>query len=146
MQLDLTNAEKPSYDLIKLPPDITVLSSEQLAEIFTVLTGWADYAATQLAVAQIQEKEAEKKVDRKSAALTVEKMGTATKADKVTLIKAQIALDPDLQDLEDKYHQCYVNRKAWEVMLTNQERDITLISREISRRTADQRALRKDYL
>ena len=84
-----------------------------------------------------KEKEAEKKVDRKVASLTVEKMGAATKADKVTLIKAQIALDPELQDLEDAYHQCYVNRKAWEVMLSNQERDITLVSREISRRDSE---------
>lgn len=150
MQLDsvkdqLLAAKQPSYEMVKLPPDITVLSSEQLAEMFTVLTGWADYFATQLATAQIEEKEAERKVDRKVASLTVEKLGAATKADKVTLIRAQIACDPDVQDLEDKHHQVYVMRKAWEVMLNNQERDITLVSREITRRTSDQRSFRKDY-
>lgn len=152
MQLDslnvqgmLASATKPDYDLVKLPPDITTLSSEQLAEMFTVLTGYADYFATQLATAQIQEKEAEKKVDRKVAALTVEKLGAATKADKVTLIRAQIACDPDVQALEDAHYQVYVMRKAWEVMLNNQERDITLVSREITRRTSDQRSFRKDY-
>ena len=150
MQLDsvtdkLVTAKQPNYEMVKLPPDITALSSEQLAEMFTVLTGWADYIATQFANAQIQEKVLEKKVDRKVASLTVEKMGAATKADKVTLIKAQIALDPDLQDLEEQHHQAYAQRKAWEVMLSNQERDITLVSREITRRTSDQRAFRKDY-
>ena len=61
MQLDsltvhdqLLKAKQPNYEMVKLPPDITVLSSEQLAEMFTVLTGWADYIATQLANAQIQ--------------------------------------------------------------------------------------------
>lgn len=151
MQLDsietsLINAQKPSYDMVKLPRDITVLSSEQLAEMFTILTGWADYIATQFANSQIQEKALEKKVDRKVAALTVEKMGNATKADKVTLIRAQIALDPELQDLEEAHHTAYAQRKAWEVMLSNQERDIMLVSREITRRTSDQRAMRKDYL
>lgn len=150
MQLDsvkdhLLAAKQPTYEMVKLPPDITVLSSEQLAEMFTVLTGWADYFATQLTTSQIEEKEAEKKVDRKVASLTVEKLGAATKADKVTLIRAQIACDPDVQALEDAYHQVYVMRKAWEVMLNNQERDITLVSREITRRTSDQRAFRKDY-
>lgn len=150
MQLDsvkdqLLAAKQPSYDMVKLPPDITVLSSEQLAEMFTVLTGWADYFATQLATAQIEEKEAERKVDRKVASLTVEKLGAATKADKVTLIRAQIACDADVQSLEDAHHQVYVMRKAWEVMLNNQERDITLVSREITRRTSDQRSFRKDY-
>ena len=151
MQLDSINqhlleAKEPSYALVKLPPDITVLSSEQLAEMFTVLTGYADYFATMLANAQIQEKVAEKKVDRKNASLVVEKLGTASKADKVTLVRAQIALDPELQKLEDEHHQAYVWRKSWEVMLSNQERDITLVSREITRRTSDQRALRKDSM
>jgi hypothetical protein len=54
MQLDsltiydqLLTTKQPSYEMVKLPPDITALSSEQLAEMFTVLTGWADYFATQ---------------------------------------------------------------------------------------------------
>ena len=56
-------------------------------------------------------------------------------------------LDPfgGIQDLEDKHHQAYVQRKAWEVMLQNQERNTTLVSREITRRTSDQRSFRKDY-
>lgn len=150
MQLDsvkhIIAATPPSYDMVKLPPDITSLSSEQLAEVFTGLTGWADFFATQLANAQIREKTLEKLVDRKVASLTVEKMGQSTKADKVSLIKAQIALEPELQKLEDQLHEAYTQRKAWEVMLSNQERDISLVSREITRRTSDQRALRKDYL
>lgn len=152
MQLDsltvhdqLLTAKQPNYEMVKLPPDITVLSSEQLAEMFTVLTGWADYIATQLANAQIQEKTFEKKLDRKVASLLVEKMGAKEKGDRVTLVKAQISMDKDVQDLEDRHHQAYVQRKAWEVMLGNQERDITLVSREITRRTSDQRSFRKDY-
>ena len=152
MQLDsltvqdqLANAKQPKYEMVKLPPDITVLSSEQLAEMFTVLTGWADYIATQLAVAQINERTLEKKLDRKVASLLVEKMGAKEKGDRVTLVKAQISMDEDVQNLEDKHHQAYVQRKAWEVMLSNQERDTTLVSREITRRTSDQRSFRKDY-
>lgn len=142
MQLD--TVKKPSYEMAILPPDITSLSSEQLAEVFTVLTGWADYLATQYSNAQVNEKFLEKKVDRKIASLTVEMMGKSAKGDKVTLIKAQIALDPELQDLEDKLHEAYVQRKAWEVMLSNHERDIALVSREITRRNGG--AIRRDYV
>jgi hypothetical protein len=152
MQLDsltvheqLLKAKQPNYEMVKLPPDITVLSSEQLAEMFTVLTGWADYIATQLANAQIQERTLEKKLDRKVASLLVEKMGAKEKGDRVTLVKAQISMDEEVQDIEDRHHQAYVQRKAWEVMLQNQERDTTLVSREITRRTSDQRSFRKDY-
>lgn len=150
MQLDSVNkiveAKQPVYEMATLPPDITALSSEQLAEIFTVLTGWADFIATQHANAQIQEKHLEKTLDRTVASFTVEKTINATKGDKVSLIKAQIALEPEVQDLEDRLHNAYAQRKAWEVMLSNHERDIALVSREITRRTSDQRALRKDYL
>lgn len=130
------NIPKPSYELVTLPPDITLLSSEQLAEMFTVLTGWADYTASQLAQAQIAERAAQRSLDLKVNRLTVEKMGSATKGDKVTLIRAQIATDDDVIKLEDELENKYAYRKMVEMMLSNQERDITLVSREITRRTA----------
>ena len=125
---------KPSFELTPLPPDITALSSEQLAEMFTVLTGWADYTASQLAQAQLDERAAQRKLDYKVNKLTVEKMGSATKADKVSLIKAQIAIDEEVIKLEDELEAKYAYRKLVEMMLNNQERDITLVSREITRR------------
>ena len=133
---------KPAYDQAILPPDITELSSEQLAEMFTILTGWADYMASQLVQAQLAERDAQLKLDRATNRLMIEKMGAATKADKVTLIKAQIAVDPAVIDLEDTYEEKYAYRKLLEMMLNNQERDITLVSREITRRS--QGTLRRD--
>lgn len=127
---------KPTYALTPLPPDITSLSSEQLAELFTILTGWADYTASQLAEAQLDERAAQRKLDLKVNRLTVEKMGNATKGDKVTLIKAQIAIDDEVIRLEEEFEERYARRKILEMMLNNQERDITLVSREITRRTA----------
>lgn len=149
MQLDILvekgmNVPKPSYDLIVLPPDITLLSSEQLAEMFTILTGWADYTASQLAQAQIAERAAQRALDLKVNRLMVEKMGSATKGDKVTLIKAQIAIDDDVVRLEDALEAKHAYRKMVEMMLSNQERDITLVSREITRRTAA--GPRRDYV
>ena len=135
---------KPSFEQTPLPPDITSLSSEQLAEMFTVLTGWADYTSSQLAQAQIEERAAQRKLDLKVNRLTVEKMGSATKADKVSLIKAQIAIDEEVVKLEDEFEAKYAYRKLVEMMLNNQERDITLVSREITRRTAG--GPRREYL
>lgn len=148
MQLDILvekgmNIPRPSYDLITLPPDITSLSGEQLAEMFTVLTGWADYTASQLAQAQIAERASQRALDFKVNKLMVEKMGAATKGDKVTLIKAQIAVDDAVVKLEDDLEVKHAYRKMVEMMLSNQERDITLVSREITRRTSGSR---KDYL
>ena len=140
------NRPKPQYDQVTLPPDITALSSEQLAEMFTVLTGWADYMASQLVQAQLAERSAQRRLDFATNKLVVTRMGAATKGDKITLIKAQIAIEPEVVELEDEYEQKYAYRKMLEMMLNNQERDITLVSREITRRTSDQRAMRKDYI
>ena len=135
---------KPAYELTPLPPDITSLSSEQLAELFTVLTGWADYTASQLTQAQLAERASQKSLDLKINFLIVEKMGSATKGDKVTLIKAQIATDDEVLKLEEEFEERYARRKILEMMLNNQERDITLVSREITRRTAG--GPRREYL
>ena len=140
MQLDkLGLVPEPRYENAKLPHDITDLGSDQLAEMFTILTSWADFFASKLTQAQIDEKAAEAKLDYEVAKLTVDLLGKATKADKVSLVKAQIAIDSNIVDLKDKLHERYAQRKVWELLLTNQERDITLVSREITRRTSEKR-------
>jgi hypothetical protein len=111
------------------------LSSEQLAEMFTILTGWADYMASQLVQAQLAERNAERDLDLMTNRLLVEKMGVAAKGDRITLVKAQIFVDERVMDLSDKYEKRYARRKILEMMLNNQERDITLVSREITRRS-----------
>lgn len=126
---------KPAYDQAILPPDITELSSEQLAEMFTILTGWADYMSSQLVQAQLAERDALRKSEFAESKALVRLTTGAPKGTTVSLIKAQIDIDPDIQDLRDKYEEKYAYRKILEMMLNNQERDITLVSREISRRS-----------
>lgn len=126
---------KPAYDQAVLPPDITELSSEQLAEMFTILTGWADYMASQLVQAQIAERDALRKAEFAESKALVNKTVGAPKGTTVTLIKAQIDIDPEIVSLRDYYEERYAYRKILEMMLNNQERDITLVSREISRRS-----------
>lgn len=136
---------RPTMDVGDLPSDITMLSSEQLGEKFTVLTAWADYAATQLAVAQVEERSAQKKLDYLQNKLLVQKMGAAAKGDRITLVKAQIAVDQDVLDLELDYEEKYAYRKLVEMMLSNYERDIALVSRELTRRSNDLRSTRKEW-
>lgn len=136
---------RPTMDVGALPSDITTLSSEQLGEKFTVLTAWADYAASQLAVAQIEERAAQRKLDLLENTLLVRKMGTAVKGERITLVKAQIATDQDVLDLSQDYEDKYAYRKLVEMMLANYERDIALVSRELTRRSNDLRSTRKEW-
>jgi len=133
---------KPVYNQAILPPDITELSSEQLAEMFTVLTGWADYMSSQLVQAQLAERDALRRAEFAESKATVRLTTGAPKGTTVTLIKAQIDTDPDIVGLRDTYEEKYAYRKILEMMLNNQERDITLVSREITRRS--QGTLRRD--
>lgn len=136
---------RPTMDVGELPSDITTLSSEQLGEKFTILTAWADYAASQLAVAQIEERSAQRKLDLLENTLLVRKMGAAVKGERITLVKAQIATDQDVLDLSQDYEDKYAYRKLVEMMLTNYERDIALVSRELTRRSNDLRSTRKEW-
>jgi hypothetical protein len=128
-----------------LPSDITMLTSEQLGEKFTVLTAWADYAASQLAVAQIEERTIQRKLDFLENKMLVQRMGSAVKGERITLVKAQIAVEPEIQDLSIEYEEKYAYRKLVEMMLTNYERDIALVSRELTRRSNDLRSTRKEW-
>lgn len=137
--------QRPTMDVGELPRDITLLSSEQLGEKFSILTAWADYAATQLAVAQVEERAAQKKLEYLENRLLVQRMGVAAKGDRITLVKAQIAIDQDVRDLELEYEEKYAYRKLVEMMLSNYERDIALVSRELTRRSNDLRSTRKEW-
>jgi hypothetical protein len=135
---------KPQYEQAVLPPDITDLSSEDLAVMFTTLTGWADYFASQLVQAQLREREAQRALDLAQNKLLITRMGNSSKGSTVSLAKAQIATDPEILKLGDTNEERYAYRKILEMMLSNQERDITLVSREITRRTNESRGGRKD--
>jgi hypothetical protein len=112
--------------------------------MFTILTGWADYLASQLVQAQLREREAQRALDMKENVMLITKMGTAAKGATVSLAKAQIATDPEIIKLGDIHEERYAYRKILEMMVSNQERDITLVSREITRRTNESRMGRRD--
>lgn len=137
--------QKPELDQVSMPADITMLSSEQLAEKFTQLTAWADYIASQVALAQIEERAAQRQLDITENKLLVQKMATAGRGDRITLVKAQVSVDDRVLELAQTLEEKYQFRKLTEMMLSNHERDLQLVSREITRRTNDQRANRKDY-
>jgi hypothetical protein len=144
MQLDpvvqtVASPLQPRYERMDIPEDITTFGGDELAELFTKLTGWADFFASKLVEAQLEERECQLILDRENARMLVARMGSATKGDKVTLIKAEISIDPKIIKLEDRVESAYAFRKTYEMILNNHERDLTLVSREITRRASEQR-------
>ena len=130
---------KPSDEQVKLPEDITSIGSEELGELFTKLTSWTDYINSQLTFAQLEERNLLKRKERLENTLLVRRMGAQVKGERVTLIKAQISIDQDIVDLDTEYEEKYTYRKLVEMLLTNHERDLALVSREITRRSNEQK-------
>lgn len=136
---------KPSDEQVVLPSDITDISSEQLGELFTRLTAWTDYIASQKVMAELEERAAQKKLRLTEDRMMFKRMGSQAKGERVTVIKAEIAVDEEIITLDNDYEEKYAYRKLVEMLLNNHERDLALVSREITRRSNDSRSLRKEY-
>lgn len=137
--------EKPSDEQVKLPADITSISSEQLGELFTRLTAWTDYIASQKVMAELEERASLRKKDFTENTMVIRRMGSAAKGERITAIKAEVSIHQDVIDLENDYEEKYAYRKLVDMLLTNHERDLALVSREITRRANDLRSTRKEY-
>lgn len=130
---------KPSSEQVALPADITQSTSEELGELFTRLTSWTDYIASQLALAQLEERTALKKKEFVENTMLIKRLGSQAKGERITAIKAEISIDPAVVSLDDDYEEKYAYRKLVEMLLNNHERDLALVSREITRRSTENR-------
>ncbi len=130
---------KPSDEQVVLPSDITEVSSEELGGLFTRLTAWTDYITSQLVMAQLDERSAQKSLDYNENIMLVKRMGAQVKGERVTTVKAQIAVDDKIVDLANVYEEKYAYRKLVEMLKENHERDLQLVSREITRRSSNYR-------
>lgn len=136
---------KPMSEQVTLPDDITASGSEELGLLFTRLTAWTDYIASQFAMAQLEERAALKKKEFTENTMLMRRMNAGVKGERVTTVKAEVSVHPDVVALDNDYEEKYAYRKLVEMLLNNHERDIQLVSREITRRSNDSRATRKEY-
>lgn len=118
-----------------LPADLTTLDDEGLMDLFARLTGWDDYVATQMAVAMVDERDTERRMEIAEARAVTSSWG-GTSGDRVAIAKAKIALDPEVQELKKEHQDRYAYRKLVETLFNNLERDAALVSRELTRRTS----------
>ncbi len=134
----------PTQSTYPVPhPDLTILDSEELSRLFSQLTAWTNYVATQLAAAQIDERAAEKLLETQTAKRMILR-SSATSKTPVAAMKADVAGSPEIIKLSEELETLYAYRKMIEVMFFNLERDSALISRELTRRASDFRANRQD--
>lgn len=115
-----------------LPSDITELSPEDLMMLFTQLTAWADYAHAQLGLAVIEEREAESRVGLAEA-----KAWATVPKSSVSAAKMVVAADADVLEANEELDNAHAYRRMVSEVAGRYERDIALVSRELTRRTSD---------
>lgn len=120
----------------QLPADITTLDDEELMLLFTELTSYLDFISFQVSLAQIDERDAERKLDIAVAGATARQPKALA-----AVIKAAALADPEVIDLSNDHGVKYNYRKLIEVMANNLERDMNLVSRELTRRTSGGNAM-----
>ena len=130
----LETPAKPGYAIPALPHDLTEVGDEDLMVLYSELTAYADFIAVQVSCAQIDERSLEKKL----SSLENHKMLTSggKSENRVTFARAQVAVDPEVVEIKQRLEETYAYRKLIEAMADNIERDTSLVSRELTRRTS----------
>lgn len=135
-------APRPDGESPVLPADPTLLSDSQLVELMGSFVGWADYSATQLGFAEVDDRAAQSLLDRKRDILMLKNRPSAEALrkgeERITLIKAEIEADPEVIDLVQAQAVTYARRKLLLTTFERYERDGAFLSRELTRRTEGQ--------
>lgn len=141
-KLGIEFAPQPDGESPVLPSDPTALSDSQLVELMGRFVGWADFSATQLGFAEVDDRAAQALLDRKRDLLMLKNRPTAEALrkgeERITLIKAEIEADPDVIELAQAQAITYARRKLLLTTFERYERDGAYLSRELTRRTEGQ--------
>lgn len=131
----------PKGSVPSLPLDITSLDDEALMDLFVLLTSWSDFIGVQVACAQVDEKAAQRAVDLAEVSSYAR---SSTSGGRVADNKARAASDPQVVEAYQALDEKHAYRKLAESLQASVERDCSLVSREITRRTSSTVASRKE--
>lgn len=125
--------DQPEIDHPRLPEDITAIDDEGLMMLYTLLVAWSDFYATQVVCARIDERAAQAKVDKAEQELMAD---SGDKGDRVTFARARVAADPMIVALKQELEVIKAYKDWIQINAENVERDSSLVSRELTRRTS----------
>ena len=115
----------------KVPSDITSVGAHELMTLFVELT---EFAATQLAFAEIDERSAIAKAAQKYNAL-MSAPSSDSRSSKVTFQKSQASANPEYLDLQKQSEFATAYKDLLKAVYENLDRDLRVVSREITRRS-----------
>lgn len=97
------------------------------------MTRYASYLNTRVAIAEIEEQDAEANLNKVQAIKLLENKPTRS-ADSVTIAKAHRDIDEEVVELAEAYRHKHAYRKLVQTIYENCVSEAALVSRELSRR------------
>lgn len=109
-------------------------------QLFAEFTEWTNYVAGVLGVSEVDEREAEKSLDGVEAVTMLRLAPTGT----MTMAKLERDRDPEVVEKRESVEAAHAYRKLLGVLYGNVERDLALVSRELTRRVGGNASSRAD--
>lgn len=107
-----------------VPEDVTELSDSSLMKLFRLLMGWQKYLATQLALAEVDEKYSSRRLARLEKGFDFRRIAD----------KERAAKDPDYEAAGDAQQEAFAYRRVVESLHDSVSQDTFMCSRELTRR------------
>lgn len=118
-----------------LPADITQLHDKDLMKLMSKLVAWLEYMGVRLVRGEIEERELDLQVNSKASTL-ISSAWTGASSDRVSIAKAEAQMDSSLLALKEKHLVAQTYRKLMQTLYDTTERKISIVSRELTRRTS----------
>lgn len=125
---------RPVRDRPAIPARPTDLDDDELMEMWSTLTAWQNHIAGLLGLCEIDERARQSIYDMAHAEILSTNAPKNRSEGSVTMAKAETVQHPQVSEAKDKLDMAYARRKVVQMMSENLERDLFILSRELTRR------------
>lgn len=136
-------APKPKFSVPDVPTRITEMDDKALMNLFVRHTRWRGFLSGQQALAEVDERFAEDHLKVLEAKALIRDWG-GSKEDRVAVARAERMNDPEVQDAMERVQGAYARRKLVQAMADASDKNVSLISRELTRRVGMEPTERRD--
>ena len=130
----LNIARTLDMDLPQIPEDITSIDASELMQLAAQYIEYRAFLETQVAVAKNSETEAETNYEQMVNRKTIQ-LSTGKSTEKATVLKASVAIDPEVEDLQTTFLKAHMYRSTLESYLGKIDAYHWLINNEVKRRS-----------
>lgn len=129
------------YELPKVPTDLTLVGSDDLMSLMVQYTEYANFAATQLSFANVDERYAQRRAEERhndliSEFASMDSGGRSSRSSGITMHKSQASAHPDYLELQREAESASAYATVLKSVYENLDRSLKVLSREVTRRVS----------